>query len=98
MDNFEGKKDIIQNGSESINGTYLSANWEGFMSSFNINSSNGEICSKRLVVCRFCYCFFHHRLYSVETLLFYLVHLLFLCMCQWEDLWWWGDQRRNLVS
>lgn len=41
--------DPESNGSESINVTYLGAHWEGFMSSFNINSSNSEICSKRLV-------------------------------------------------
>lgn len=35
------------NGSQSINGTYLGAHWESFMSSINIYSPNGEICSQR---------------------------------------------------
>lgn len=36
-------------GSESTNGNYLGAHLEDFMSSFNISSSSGYICSKRLV-------------------------------------------------
>ncbi|XP_040863702.1 protein TRANSPARENT TESTA 9 isoform X4 [Glycine max] len=48
--------DPESNGSESINVTYLGAHWEGFMSSFNINSSNSEICSKRSGIFAFVFC------------------------------------------
>jgi len=48
------------NGSQSINGTYLGAHWEGFMSSITICSPNGEICSERLVIILMCK--FHCRL------------------------------------
>nr|KYP73830.1 Protein CLEC16A [Cajanus cajan] len=44
------------NESESINGTYLGSHWEGFMSSFNINSSNGEICFQRNGIFAFVFC------------------------------------------
>jgi len=38
-------------GSQSINGTYLGAHWEGFLSSINVHNLNDEISSKRLVIC-----------------------------------------------
>ncbi|XP_017407029.1 protein TRANSPARENT TESTA 9-like isoform X2 [Vigna angularis] len=44
------------NGSQSINGTYLGAHWEGFMSSINIYNPNGEICSQRSGIFAFLFC------------------------------------------
>ncbi|QCE05144.1 Uncharacterized protein family FPL [Vigna unguiculata] len=44
------------NGSQSINGTYLGAHWEGFMSSITICSPNGEICSERSGIFAFLFC------------------------------------------
>ncbi|RDX87300.1 Protein CLEC16A, partial [Mucuna pruriens] len=61
------------NGSESINGTYLGAHWEGFMSSFNINSSNGEICSKRSGIFAFAFCEDHNLLLASIFLLLILI-------------------------
>lgn len=60
------------NGSESINGTYLGAHWEGFMSSFNINSSNGEICSKRSGIFALVFCEDHILLLASVSLLLIL--------------------------
>ncbi|TKY53146.1 CLEC16A protein [Spatholobus suberectus] len=60
------------NGSESINGTYLGAHWEGFMSSFNTNSSNGEICSKRSGIFAFVFCEDHNLLLASIYLLLIL--------------------------
>ncbi|XP_027367126.1 protein TRANSPARENT TESTA 9-like isoform X2 [Abrus precatorius] len=60
------------NGSESINRTYLSGGWECFMSSFNINSSNGEICSKRNGMLAFVFCEDHNLLLAFIFLLLIL--------------------------
>lgn len=60
------------NGSESINGAYLGAHWEGFMSSFNINSSNGEICFKRSGIFAFVFCEDHILLLASIFLLLVL--------------------------
>ncbi|KAK7392665.1 hypothetical protein VNO78_21109 [Psophocarpus tetragonolobus] len=44
------------NGCESNNGISVGAHWKDFVSNFNINSSNGEICSIRSGIFAFVFC------------------------------------------
>ncbi|XP_061359448.1 protein TRANSPARENT TESTA 9-like isoform X2 [Gastrolobium bilobum] len=60
------------NGAESIDGNYLGAHWEDFMSNFNISSSSGEIHSKRSGILAFVFSEDHSLLLASIFLLLLL--------------------------